>query len=66
MTVFAETNGTSPKKLYVKPALTALKLLPGETALTGCKYNNIAGPDYGTLGKCGQTWNSPCSSFRSS
>lgn len=37
MTVFAETSGTSPKKPYTKPALTEVKLLPGETALTGCK-----------------------------
>jgi hypothetical protein len=59
------TNGKSPKKPYVKPALTEIKLAPGEIALAGCKYTNRTGPGFGTLGKCGSTYNSACSTIRS-
>jgi hypothetical protein len=52
MTVIGETNGKSSKKPYVKPALTEIKLVAGETVLAGCKINNTAGPGYAAWAKC--------------
>jgi len=64
--VSEEKKSKSLKKYYSKPVLSQVKLMPGETALAGCKYNNMTGPGYGTLGKCGNTWGTPCNLIRSS
>ncbi len=62
--MFGETNGGSPRKPYVKPALTEIKLVPEEAALAGCKYTNISGPGY--TGKCQFLGSgSACSAIRS-
>lgn len=55
------------RKPYVKPTLTQIKLMPEESALAGCKYNNMAGPGYSRDAKCrflgiGQS----CNAIRSS
>jgi hypothetical protein len=55
-----ETDGKSAKKPYVKPALTEIKLVPGESALAGCKYNGMAGPNQAAVLKCQALFGDAC------
>jgi hypothetical protein len=58
-----DTNIKSGKKPYVKPELTEIKLVPGENALAGCKYNNMAGPNHPDWLKCQSLGGTPCSAI---